>query len=188
MWLGAILVGVVIGTVLAGGRQVRVTVYSQSDAMAEGVMLNMEARWSESLPVAVRPWAPLLWRASGGDLERATLLAAVVQVESSGRPEIVSRTGAVGLMQVQPATARDLHRWYGKALPSPARLRDPRVNIAFGARYLDRLIRRFGDLRDALEAYYRGPRAVARWRRRGETRRPYADRVLRVMGGRDVSV
>jgi len=151
-------------------------------------LIPEEALLQIRLPAAVRRWAPLLYQAAGGDLDRAVLLGAVVQVESSGRPWVVSRAGAVGLMQVRPATARDLRRWYGVALPSPWRLRDPRVNIAFGARYLDRLIVRFGNLEDALEAYYRGPRTVDRWRRQGVTRRPYAARVLRVMGGCDVPV
>lgn len=81
------------------------------------------------------------------------LLRAVVQVESGGRPDAVSPAGAVGLMQLMPATARELGVENSK---------DPWQNIAGGAKYLARQLQRFGQLEEALAAYNAGPGAVAR--------------------------
>lgn len=81
------------------------------------------------------------------------LIAAVIQVESNFAPYAVSRKGARGLMQLMPATARQLgvRRWF-----------EPGENIGGGVAYLDQLAERFGD--DApeliLAAYNAGERAV----------------------------
>lgn len=81
------------------------------------------------------------------------LLRAVVQVESGGKPDAVSPAGAVGLMQLMPATARELGVENSK---------DPWQNIAGGAKYLARQLQRFGQVEEALAAYNAGPGAVAR--------------------------
>ena len=82
------------------------------------------------------------------------LLAAVVHTESGFTPRAVSPRGAVGLMQVLPATAEA----YGES-----DLRDPWVNVDVGSRYLGSLIDQHdGDLELALAAYNAGPAAVAR--------------------------
>jgi soluble lytic murein transglycosylase-like protein len=83
------------------------------------------------------------------------LLAAVVQAESGFSPNAVSPRGAVGLMQIRPATGRI----YG------ARdLTDPRVNMDAGCRYLRSLLETYsGDMELALAAYNAGPAAVERY-------------------------
>lgn len=82
------------------------------------------------------------------------LVEAVIQVESSFRPHAVSVSGATGLMQLMPGTARDLDvddRY------------DPRQNIHGGVRYISELMERFdNDLTMVLAAYNAGPNAVAR--------------------------
>lgn len=83
------------------------------------------------------------------------LLAALVEAESSYRPNVVSPVGAIGLTQVMPATAR----WLGSA----GDLTDPDLNLETGAAYLARLLERYeGDIPLALAAYNAGPGAVAR--------------------------
>ena len=82
------------------------------------------------------------------------LLHAVIAVESDYRPEVVSEKGAMGLMQLMPATATEL----GVVDPF-----DPEENILGGARYLRRLWDRFGDLTLALAAYNAGPERVERF-------------------------
>lgn len=82
------------------------------------------------------------------------LLRAVIVVESGFNSRAVSKRGAVGLMQLMPATASR----FGVSDPY-----DPRQNIHAGAQYLRFLIDRFGqDVRLALAAYNAGEDAVER--------------------------
>jgi soluble lytic murein transglycosylase-like protein len=82
----------------------------------------------------------------------AALLHAVVQVESGYNPRAVSRKGALGLMQLMPATARR----YGVADPM-----DAAQNLLGGARYLRDLLDQFhGSKELALAAYNAGAGAV----------------------------
>jgi len=82
----------------------------------------------------------------------ADLLRAVIWVESRCNHRAVSAKGAIGLMQLMPATAR----LYGVADAF-----DVRANILAGARYLRDLMDHFsGNLELALAAYNAGPRAV----------------------------
>lgn len=119
------------------------------------------------------------------DLEPA-LLAAVVYVESRFEPDAVSPAGAVGLMQLLPETARGIALRTGGDRFVVSDLRDPEINVRYGAWYLDHLRDRYdGDLRLALAAYHAGQGNVDRWLRDGggivfpETR-GYVDDVLRV--------
>ena len=89
------------------------------------------------------------------------LLQAVITAESGFNPSAVSPKGAVGLMQVMPATAQR----YGVANDQrgtvSAKLTDPKTNIHTGARYLRDLINMFpGQLELAVAAYNAGEGAV----------------------------
>ncbi|HYK53734.1 MAG TPA: lytic transglycosylase domain-containing protein [Candidatus Eremiobacteraceae bacterium] len=80
------------------------------------------------------------------------LLDTVIGQESGFRPDVVSSAGAVGLMQLMPATAREL----GVSDPF-----DPAQNVEGGAKYLRSLLDRYdGRLDLALAAYNAGPGAV----------------------------
>jgi soluble lytic murein transglycosylase-like protein len=82
------------------------------------------------------------------------LLRAVIVVESGFNSRAVSKRGAVGLMQLMPATATR----FGVSNPY-----DPRENVHAGARYLKFLIDRFGqNVNLALAAYNAGEEAVDR--------------------------
>jgi soluble lytic murein transglycosylase-like protein len=101
------------------------------------------------------------------------LVLAVVSVESGFQADAVSNKGAQGLMQLMPATAREL---------GVADALDPAQNLDGGTRYLRMLVAQYGgDLGKALAAYNAGPGAV---KRHGgvppyrETHH-YIDRVLR---------
>lgn len=123
--------------------------------------------------VAELPFAGLVAAAAAEFALPEALLHAVIRAESNYDPAAVSSRGAVGLMQLMPATAREL---------GVADARDPAANIRGGARYLRRLLEMFDhDLRRALAAYNAGPGAVERHGGRvppfAETRR-YVPRVI----------
>ena len=99
-------------------------------------------------------------REHGIDLE---LLQALIATESGFDPAAVSPKGAIGLMQVMPATAERYGLTADARTPLARKLADPRTNIRTGARYLRDLIRMFpGQLELALAAYNAGEGAVQR--------------------------
>jgi soluble lytic murein transglycosylase-like protein len=82
------------------------------------------------------------------------LVAALIDVESRWNPQAVSGKGAMGLMQLMPATARR----FGAFKPF-----DVEQNIAAGTRYVTALMWEFhGDLRLVVAAYYAGDHGISR--------------------------
>ncbi|HDU8609704.1 TPA: transglycosylase SLT domain-containing protein [Morganella morganii] len=71
-----------------------------------------------------------------------TLIRAIIEVESSYRPDVISKSNAVGLMQIKASTAgRDAYRVKGRnGEPSTRELLDPQTNIDIGTTYI-RIIR-----------------------------------------------
>lgn len=112
------------------------------------------------------------------------LVLAVAAAESNFHVDAVSPKGALGLMQVMPATAAR----YGVSADVPAQGKspalDPKLNAQVGTRYLADLLRMFdGDKHLALAAYNAGEGAVLRHGRRvppyPETQR-YVEKVMRL--------
>ncbi len=95
------------------------------------------------------------------------LAAAVVEVESGGRPRAVSSAGALGLMQLMPRTANAMAAELGLPEPSQEDMFAPELNIRLGVYYLAKQRRRFRDERVfVIAAYHAGPTSVDRWRRK----------------------
>jgi len=118
---------------------------------------------------------PLIQRAAHAHAVRPELVRAVIVVESAFNPRAVSPKGAVGLMQLRPATARR----YGVSDAF-----DPEQNITAGVHYLRDLLARYGNnVELALAAYNAGEDAVERYGRSippfAETRH-YVPTVLRI--------
>jgi Transglycosylase SLT domain len=91
------------------------------------------------------------------------LLQALIATESGFDSAAVSPKGAVGLMQVMPATAERYGLLGDARQPVEKKLTDPRTNIRTGTRYLRDLTRMFpGQLELALAAYNAGEGAVQR--------------------------
>jgi soluble lytic murein transglycosylase len=143
-------------------------------------------------PWWARLWYPLKYasivrgHAAHYDLSPA-LLAAVIEQESKFDAGARSSAGAVGLMQLQPATAQGIAKYTGGSKFVLSDLDDPEINVRYGAWYLHHLIQKYGDERLALAAYNAGQQNVDRWRAEGvgiqfsETR-AYVDRVERLKG------
>ena len=93
-----------------------------------------------------------------------SLLFGLIRQESVFTEDAKSRAGALGLMQVMPATGRSLYRKEnGKGRPD---LADPDANLRLGARYLRQLLDTFpGDTAAALAAYNAGPGRVRAWKK-----------------------
>jgi soluble lytic murein transglycosylase-like protein len=97
-----------------------------------------------------RPFRSAFATASATTGVPLSLLVATAYEESRMNPNAHSGAGATGLLQLMPATAREL-RLDGD---------DPATNVLAGARYLRQMLDRFGSLDLALAAYNAGPSAV----------------------------
>lgn len=103
--------------------------------------------WTEQLPEAAAQWIPTIERAAADVGLDPRLLAAMVWQESRFDAGAVSRSGALGLAQLMPATAEGLG-------VDP---HDPVANLEGGARYLAWTIDEFGSIELGLAAYNAGP-------------------------------
>lgn len=124
--------------------------------------------------LAGRPFADIIESVALREGVNPRLAHAVIQVESAYRPRARSSKGAMGLMQLMPATARRY---------AVRDAYDPGANIAAGIKHLKTLLDRF-ELPLALAAYNAGEAAVERFRGippYPETR-DYVRQVLRLFG------
>jgi soluble lytic murein transglycosylase len=96
------------------------------------------------------------------------LLAAVIDEESKFRADAKSSAGAVGLMQLLPATAKGIAIHTGGSKFVTSDLYDPEINVRYGAWYLHHLLQKYGDERLALAAYNAGQQNVDTWRAEGK--------------------
>lgn len=152
----------------------------ESPSMEEVLRFNMPPREERTPP---RP------RSIFNEINES-LVDSVVQVESSGNWDAVSRVGAIGLMQVRPQFAVqpgfgaknvfDVAKSMGRNVnhiprtPEGAErlLFDPEINRAYGTQYLKSLARAFdNNIEHALIAYNWGPNNTRRWIAEGADRR-----------------
>ena len=141
------------------------------------------------MPESVGRWSPLFEQASERHGVDPALLSIVTLVESLGDPESVSSWGAIGLMQIMPATAEKIAAERGIDNFDVETLRDPVTNVDFGAWYLARQIADFGDgslsaetVTRAAAAYNGGPKRLRRHLDRGQPLSEEAERYSRLVG------
>ena len=95
---------------------------------------------------------------------------AIIEQESRFDPRAHGPSGSIGLMQLQPTTAREVAKRHGLAWQSDRTLLDPVQNVRLGLAYLAELREQFGTTDHAIAAYNIGP---------GNLRRLLAKRPLR---------
>jgi peptidoglycan lytic transglycosylase len=115
------------------------------------------------------------------------LLAAVIYQESKFRSDAKSGSGAIGLMQLQPETAKGIAIRTGGSQFQTSDLYNPEINVRYGSWYLRHLLDKYDDERTALAAYNAGQRNVDEWRAQGKEiqfseTREYVDRVEHLKG------
>jgi soluble lytic murein transglycosylase len=147
------------------------------------VVLVQEAKpgWWERLWYPLRYEQIVRGHADNYSLDPA-LLAAVIYQESKFKANARSTSGAIGLMQLLPDTAKGIALHTGGSAFRVDDLYDPEINVRYGAWYLRHLLRKYRDERSALAAYNAGQDNVDRWRRNGQEiqfseTRAYVDRV-----------
>jgi len=102
------------------------------------------------------------------------LMAAIIRQESAFKADIVSRAGAIGLMQVMPPTGAQLARSHGPRPFTDEALSRPEVNLHLGAAFFVDMRRRYDDdLGLVLSAYNAGPTRATRWRAYPEASDPH---------------
>jgi soluble lytic murein transglycosylase-like protein len=117
--------------------------------------------WLEIAPEVkrVQPWVREAAASHGVDRE---LITALIAVESGFNERAVSPRGAVGLMQIMPATAAPLMATGAGRGDISAQLAEPRTNISVGTRLMADLLRRHRRVDIALAAWSAGNEAVRR--------------------------
>lgn len=119
------------------------------------------ALWNVAYPTGLLPMIKLQG-AKGVD---PFLIAAIIREESQYDLKAVSRVGAIGLMQVMPATANTVAQRIGIPPVGREDLFDQETNIRIGVRYVEQLLEQFsGNLVYTIAAYNAGPVVVNSWR------------------------
>jgi hypothetical protein len=127
---------------------------------------------SNFFPEKILQWCSLITQYASKHGLPPDLVAAIVWQESGGDPQAYSHSGAVGLMQVMPSDGQSASFMCASGpcfsdRPTTAELKDPEFNINYGTKMLADLVRRYGNVRDALKSY--GPMDMGYY---------YADKVL----------
>lgn len=126
--------------------------------------------WTFAFPLPFRTEVESLSEQNGLD---PFLMAALIRQESEFNPKAVSRTGARGLAQIQPATGRELSRRLKLTSYSSAALFQPHLNLQLGTYYLKTLLAQVGGREEAaLAAYDAGPTHARAWLTWGDFREP----------------
>ena len=99
------------------------------------------------------------------------LIYSIMRAETYYREGLTSGAGAVGLMQVMPATFEKISKFGGIKIKDPF---NPYESMKASAWYLSKLLKRFdGDLPSAIAAYNAGPMAVSKWIKKNKGKKKY---------------
>lgn len=120
--------------------------------------------WTLAYPAA---FSPQVWRAAWNSGVDPLLMLSIMRAESLYRHDAVSPVGALGLVQVMPATGNKVAALAGFEDFRVERLLEPAVNIEVGTWYMGQLLQRFGPgyFPLAVGSYNGGPHNIGRWLR-----------------------
>lgn len=142
--------------------------YANLPGLALRLATAAEASKTDYYDAALYPMGP--WEFDQGYRIDPALVHAIMRQESRFDPYAKSRSGARGLMQLMPATAKSV------AGKQDAKLDNPETNLELGRKYLEDLLDSSavgGDLIYLLVAYNAGPGNLARWKKRwGDVKDP----------------
>jgi len=134
-----------------------------SELKRPDVALVIARRATDSGVVLLDSLFPIVDLGDTGSIERALALALTRQ-ESGFNAAAVSSSGALGLMQLLPATAQEVAGKLSLPFVEDKLTSDPAYNVTLGSQYLAQMLKRFGGSYElALAAYNAGPNRVPRW-------------------------
>lgn len=90
------------------------------------------------------------------------LIYAIIKAESNFKPDVISKSNAVGLMQLMDATAKDVANKLGMEYKEED-LKNPEINIKLGVKYFSTLYDKYKNIPIALTAYNAGSGNVNKW-------------------------
>lgn len=133
---------------------------------------SSDCQVNNAFPANIRQWCKQITRHARNNNLDPDLIAALIWQESGGNPKAISKSGAVGLMQVMPrdGLAASFQCINGPCFanrPTIEELEKPNFNIKFGTAMLSGLLKKYGNIREALKFY--GPMDVGYY---------YADKVI----------
>lgn len=91
------------------------------------------------------------------------LVFAIIKAESNFKPDVVSKSGAIGLMQLMDTTAEETSRKLKIEYNSKEDLYNPEININIGTKYFATLYDKYKNIELALTAYNAGSGNVDKW-------------------------
>jgi peptidoglycan lytic transglycosylase len=119
-----------------------------------------------------KPFWPDLKRFSSNNALDPYMVASLIRQESAFNPNAVSRTNAVGLMQLMPKTGKLVAKQEKVRHFAPTQLFAPGTNLQLGTRYFRSMVDKFGAFEYALAAYNAGSDRVDDWLKLGKYRDP----------------
>ena len=140
------------------------------------VIAGYKTGLDENRSVQIPEWILMESKKYGYD---PLFLTALIITESSFNKRARSNRGALGLMQIIPATGKELATEVSVQWQGTPSLYDPAINITLGAYYLNKLFLRFGDLGLALEAYNHGPTRLKGYLKKGHRPKRYSQKVFK---------
>ena len=110
------------------------------------------------------------WRPQSGHRLDPALLHAIIRQESKFQPQAKNPSGATGLMQLMPATARGVtpHLKQKEKINTNLNLQDPTMNLEIGQSYIEQLLKFPSiqhDLFSLITAYNAGPGTLSKWKK-----------------------